>query len=170
MRIFGFLFLVLAFSFAAFGQNSKVKPKAETFTATAINGESFDTAELKGKVVLIAFWSTRCPICAAEIPKLNQLSADYKNRDVVFLGLTAENEGKVKSHLKKKPFDFNIIPNSFDMILKYADKDRDGNVTMGYPAYYLINQKGEIELKTNGYDKTPILDKQINRLLASGGK
>ena len=36
---------------------------------------------------------------------------------------------------------------------------------MGFPAYFLINQKGEIELKTSGYDKTATLDARINQLL-----
>ncbi len=51
------------------------------------------------------------------------------------------------------------------MILKFADRDDNGNLMIGYPAYYLINQKGEIELKTSGYNKSGMLDKQINRLL-----
>lgn len=168
MRLLIASFLTVLLTFSVFAQsNKRGKPQAQTFTVTSLEQKKFDLAEMKGKVVLLTFWSTRCPICASEIPKLNQIAASYKNKDVVFLGLSAENESKIKSHLKKKPFDFNIIPNSFDMVLKYADKDRDGNVAMGYPAYYLINQKGEIELKTNGYDKTVTIDKQINQLLTT---
>jgi len=53
------------------------------------------------------------------------------------------------------------------VVLKYADKDGDGNVAMGFPAHFLINQKGEIELKTSGFDKTEMLDSRISQLLAS---
>ncbi len=150
---------------AAFGQQSKAKPLAETFSATSLDGTLFNLAELRGKVVLISFWSTKCPICHSEIPKLNQLVQTYKNQNVVFLGLTMENPNKVEAYLKKRSFDFNILPNSFGVVLKYADKDGDGSVSMGFPAHFLINQKGEIELKTNGFDKTAMLDSQINRLL-----
>ncbi len=159
------LFLILAFSAAVFGQHSKAKPLAENFSAIALDGKSFDLAELKGKVVVLTFWSTKCPICHKEIPKLNQLVENYKDKAVVFLGLTMENSDKVKAYLKKTPFKFDILPNSFGVVLKYADKDGDGNVAMGFPAHYLINQKGEIELKTSGFDKTKILDVEINRLL-----
>jgi len=159
------LFLILAFSVAVFGQQPKAKPLAGTFSATALNGTTFDLAELKGKVVLLTFWSTKCPICHKEIPKLNQLVQTYKDKEVVFLGLTMENPNKVKPYLKKRSFDFDILPNSFGVVLQYADKDGDGNVTMGFPAHFLINQKGEIELKTSGFDKTEMLDARINRLL-----
>lgn len=166
MRLLTVLFLTFLFSFSAFAQSNKnSKPLAENFTATALDGKNFNLDEQRGKVVLITFWSTRCPICAAEIPKLNNLAASYKDKDVVFFGLTLENDQKVKSYLKKKPFNFNLLPNSFGILLKYADKDGDGKISMGYPAHFLINKKGEIELKTNGFDKTAMLDKQISKLL-----
>ncbi len=165
MRILTCLFLFLVISIACFGQQRKTKMTAENFIATSLDGQTFDLVALKGKVVLVTFWSTRCPICVSETPKLNELAASYKNRNVVFLGLTTDNADKASSFVKKKPFNFNILPNSFGILLKYADRDGDGNVMMGYPAYYLINQKGEIEFKTNGYDKKEKLASEINRLL-----
>lgn len=152
---------------AAFGQSSKTKPLAETFSAVSVDGTTFNLAELKGKVVMMTFWTTRCVICVEEIPKLNQLAANYKGKDVVFLGLTTDNETKVQSFIKKKTFNFNLLPNSFGILLKYAEKDKNGNLNMGYPAHFLINQQGEIELKTDGFDKTEMLDSNINRLLTS---
>ncbi len=165
MRVLICLLLISVFSVACFGQQRKTKTTAENFIATSLDGQTFDLAGLKGKVVLVTFWSTKCPICAAETPKLNQLAAAYKGGNVVFLGLTTDDSKKVTSFVKKKPFNFNLLPNSFGILLKYADKDGDGNVTMGYPAYYLINQKGEIDLKTNGSDKKEQIASEINRLL-----
>jgi peroxiredoxin len=141
------------------------KQLAENFSATTMDGETVELDSLKGKIVLITFWSTKCPICDSEIPKLNQMASSYKGKDVVFLGLTTDNPTRVESFLKVKPFNFNIIPSSFGVLLKYADRDRSGNIAMGYPAYFLVNQNGEIEIKDSGWDKTPKLNSQINRLL-----
>ena len=163
IKLFIGLCLILSLSFAAFAQ--KAKPMAGDFSVTSMQGKTFDLAELRGKVVLVTFWSTKCPICAAEIPKLNQLAKSYQGKEVIFLGLTMENADKVKEHLKKKPFDFNIIPNSFDVVLQYGDKDGDGKISMGFPAHFLVNQKGELELKTNGFDKTEMLNTRISQLL-----
>ncbi|HEY0429432.1 MAG TPA: TlpA disulfide reductase family protein [Pyrinomonadaceae bacterium] len=164
MKNLAVLFLILIFSCVAFAQK---KAFAENFSAVAMDGQTVELSSLRGKVVIISFWTTRCPICHEEIPKLNQLAAQYKNKNVVFLGLTTDNEEKVASYVKKNPFNFNLVPNSFGILLKYAEKDRAGNILMGYPAHFVINQEGEIELRTSGFDKTAKLDSEINRLLAS---
>ena len=165
MKILTGLCLILAFSITSFGQQSKSKPLAEIFSAISLDGQTFNLAELKGKVVVLTFWLTRCAICHSEIPKLNQLVKNYKDEEVIFLGLTMENEDKIAAYLKKTSFNFNILPNSFGVVLKYADKGSGGTINMGFPAHFLINQKGEIELKTGGYDKTTMLDARINQLL-----
>jgi peroxiredoxin len=116
----------------------------------------------------MTFWSTKCAICVSEIPKLNQIVANYKEKDVVFLGLTTDNPSLVESFVRNRPFNFNLMPGSFGVLLKYADRDREGNLNMGFPAYFVINQQGEIELKASGWDKTAAVTSQVNRLLISG--
>jgi peroxiredoxin len=165
MRLFYCLILISACSLFAFGQKGKA---AENFSAADMNGQTVELESLKGKVVVLTFWSTRCAICHGEIPKLNQLAASYRGKDVVFLALTTENPLKVQNYLKERRFDFDIIPNSFGVLLKYADRDRTGNINMGFPTHFLINQDGAIELKTDGFDKTALLNIQIGRLLSSG--
>lgn len=162
MRKITILLFLLVFSLAAFGQK-----KAENFSAVSLDGQTFELENLKGKVVVLTFWSTHCAICQSEIPKLNKMSADFKDKDVVFLAPTLEDESKLTPFLKKNPFNFNILPNGFDIVLKYAERDRQGNLNMGYPAHFVINQIGEIELKTSGFDKTVQLNSTISKLLKS---
>ncbi len=162
MRKIIVLLFILVFTAAAFGQKNKA---AENFSAVSLDGQNFELQSLKGKVVLLTFWSSRCAICVSEIPKLNRMAEGFQGKDVVFLGLTMENETKVEPFLKKNPFHFHILPNSFGVVLKYADRDRQGNLDMGFPAHFLVNQAGEIELKTDGFDKTAQLNSAINRLL-----
>ncbi len=167
MRKISLILLLLTLSLAASGQH---KAPAEEFNAVSMDGKTFDLNELKGQVVAIAFWSTRCAICHAEIPKLNQLVASNRGKNVVFLAFTNENEARIQPYLAKKPFDYNVIPNSFGTLLKYAEKDKNGNINMPYPAYFLINQQGEIEFRANGWDKTEKLSSEITRLLNDPSK
>ena len=169
MRLFYLLALTFILSFAAFAQKSKTTT-AENFTATALDGTNIELKDLRGKVVLIEFFTTRCPICVAESPKVNAMAENFAGKDVVFLALTTENADKIKEYLKKKPTVFTVIPNSFDILLKYADKDTDGRVTLPTPSYYLINQTGEIVYHSNGFDKTPRLTNEITRLLGNQSK
>jgi peroxiredoxin len=97
---------------------------------------------------------------------MNKLATRYKGQPVVFLALTMDNESKVSSYLKSNEFDFTIVPNSFGAVLQYADRDRTGNIAMGFPAYYLIDQNGIVRFRSSGWDKTPDVDSQIGRLLA----
>ncbi len=167
MRFLAGLIFTLITAIAISGQQSLQKgTAAPEFTAQTLTGRQLSTKDLQGKVIVLTFWSTRCEICHVEMPKLNQVAERYRGKDVVFIAATMEGEAKIEPYLRKTPFSFDIVPNSFGIVLKYADMDRSGNINMGFPAYYVINKKGLIEHRSNGWDKTAYLDSQIGRLLA----
>jgi peroxiredoxin len=156
-------------AFAAFGQQ-KVGTTADNFNGTTLEGKDFYLEDFRGKVVVMNFWSTKCPICHSEIPKLNKLTEKYAGKDVVFMGLTMNNETVINLYLQKSPFKFTIVPNSLGVLLKYADRDSKGNEVMAFPAFFIINQAGELTYKSNGGDKSGKIDSEINRLLASAAE
>ena len=162
-----FTLLVIA-STAAFAQQA-LRPgqQAPEFSGQALDGTMYDLQQLQGKVVVLTFWSTRCQICHEEIPNLNRVADRYRGKDVIFLAVTMENEAKVEPYIKRNPFNFTIMPNSFGVFLKYADKDRSGNINMGFPAHFLIKRDGTIALRTEGWDKAANLDTQISKLLSA---
>src|SRR6476619_2515504 len=168
MRLLSIVVLSLTIAVSAFGQQSlTIGSAAPDFAAAGMDGKTYNLSQLQGKVVLITFWSTRCAICHSEIPKLNQVVERYRGKDVVFLAVTMDNEDKVSPYLQKTPFNFNILPNSFGIFLKYADKDAGGNINMGFPAHFLLDRHGAIKLRTDGWDKTANIDQQISRALES---
>ena len=160
-----FLF-IFVFSIACFGQQ-KVGVTAQNFNGVSIKGDNVELDNLKGNVVVVTFWSTRCQICVSEMPKLNALVEKYKGKKVVFLGLTMNNDAMVNKFLKKKPFKFTILPNSFGVVLKYAARDSRGRLNMGFPAHFIVNQKGEVVLKTSGFKKSKKIDSTVGKLLVS---
>ena len=159
--------LLMASSLAFAQQALKPGQPAPEFAGQSLEGSLFDLQQLQGKVVVLTFWSTRCQICHEEIPNLNRVAERYRGKDVVFLAVTMDNEAKINPYLKRNPFNFNILPNSFGVMLKYADKDRSGNINMGFPAHFLIRRDGTIALRTEGWDKAANLDTQISKLLAA---
>ena len=168
MRFTFLLIFTLVFASLAAGQQ-QLRPgqAAPDFAAETLDGKFYNKQNLQGKVVVLTFWSTRCEICHSEIPNLNRVAERYRDKDVVFLAVTMDNESKISPYIKRNPFNFNILPNSFGVMLKYADKDRSGNINMGFPAHFLINRKGQIALRTDGWDKAANLDSQISRLLSA---
>ena len=169
MRIFPTILIALLLTVSSISGQQILKPgeTAPQFSGQSLDGTIYDLDQLHGKVVVLTFWSTRCAICHSEIPNLNRVAERYKGKDVVFLAVTMDNEAKVHPYIKRNPFNFHILPNSFGVMLKYADKDRSGNINMGFPAHFLISRKGTIALRTDGWDKAANLDSQISRLLSS---
>lgn len=61
-------------------------------------------SEIKGKVIVIEFWSTTCKGCVDSIPHINELSEKFKDK-VFFISATKEDEDKIKNFIKNKKID-----------------------------------------------------------------
>jgi len=55
---------------------------------------------LRGKLVVLEFWATWCDSCLEAQPHLNELAAQFKDRPVQFLFVTADAEKEVRRFLK----------------------------------------------------------------------
>lgn len=166
MRIFTILAMLAMCGISAVAQQ-QLKPgtSAPDFVAQTLDGKQVSLSDLNGKVVMMTFWSTKCAICHSEIPKLNQIATKYRDQGVVFLALSTESNAKIETYVRKNPFDFSIVPNSFGVLLKYADMDAGGRINIGFPAYFLVGKSGHIEVRDDGWDKSSKLGSQISKLL-----
>lgn len=166
MRLLSIIFLMLVVSIGALAQNSvKVGNAAPQFAAPATDGSYYDLASLRGRVVVLTFWSTKCEICRSEIPKLNGFISKFDESQVVFLAPTLENDQRLEPFLRSNPFKAHVLANSFGVLLQYADRDREGNLDMGFPAYFVIDQKGDLAYRSSGWDRTNELYSKITRLV-----
>src|SRR5205085_8656004 len=117
--------------------------------------------------VVLTFWSTRCIICQSEMPKLDQLMAKYSGKKVVFLSATPEDDSRVKYYLSLNAMHSIVLPNSFGMMLSFADRDAEGNVNIGYPAFFVLNANGVVQYRGSGYSKTTQVAATIDRVLGN---
>ena len=98
-----------------------------------INGNTINFNESKNKVVLVNLWATWCPPCIAEMPSLDKLYADYKDK-VDFYFVSNEKPEMLKSFLDKNNYQFNVhiaqsdYPEAFDV--------------SSIPRTYLIDKNG----------------------------
>ena len=77
-------------------------PKGLSFRT--IDGKVQSLDDLRGKVVVLHFWSTTCPTEVVAEPKLNALSAEFAAKGVVMLGVAA-NANEIGSAPDAKEFD-----------------------------------------------------------------
>jgi peroxiredoxin len=55
-------------------------------------GETFDIQSLRGKVVLVEFWGTRCQPCIADFPALKRIYGKYSERGFEIVGICLNSE------------------------------------------------------------------------------
>jgi thiol-disulfide isomerase/thioredoxin len=68
----------------------------ETVTMKDLDGKALSFKELRGKVVILHFWSDRCPAEAHGDPVTKSLEKTYAGKDVVILGV-ASNQNELGS-------------------------------------------------------------------------
>jgi len=108
------------------------------FSMRSIDGDSIEMSATKGKVVVLNFWSIDCRPCIAEMPGMNELVDDYKNKDVVFLAMTWETEKRIRNDFFPKfKFDFIIVPDVMPLITRIWGS--------GFPTTYIIDKDGIIQ-------------------------
>ncbi len=132
------------------GKSEAIGTDAFSFSATDINGNEYSLNSLKGKIIVMNFWFVECKPCVMEMPELNKLVENYKNKDVVFLGFATNDKAKIDSFLKKKNFSYNIIPSSKKIAAEYK--------VSGYPTHIIIDENSKIVYSTSGLSSTTISD------------
>lgn len=119
------------------------KKMAPAFNVTALSGRSYDPASLRGKVVVLNFWFIGCGPCKAEMPGLNQLVAEFKEQDVVFLAFALDPTEDLRDFLKKTPFNYEVIADAGKLI------ESNFSIT-SFPTHIIINRNGAIEATMTG--------------------
>lgn len=112
-------------------------PQAIEFTATAMDGKTFDGASLRGKIVLMDFWAVWCAPCVSAVPKLNHLQEELSSLNFEVIGM-AVNSGPladVRSFASQHGMEYRVLVGDDEMPYRYD--------VIGYPTYLLIDQHGD---------------------------
>lgn len=71
-----------------------------------LNGKQVKVSDFRGKWIIVNYWATWCPPCAAEIPELNAFHKKHQASDAVVLGINIEKEDI--AYVKEFAADFKI--------------------------------------------------------------
>ncbi len=138
--------------------------------ATAwINSKPLTRAELKGKVVLVDFWTYSCINCLRAIPYVRAWAEKYKDHGLVVIGVHAPEFAFEKDlgNVQRAVKDLNIrYPVALDADLKIWQAFNN----QYWPAHYFIDAEGRIRAHHFGegeYDKSEAI---IQQLLKEAGQ
>ena len=110
---------------------------AKDFDLALFNGQTLRLSELKGQVIVLNFWTPSCPTCRAEIPILENMWQEYKDKGVTFVGIS----GIIDSEKHAKTF----IENNG--VTYHVGRDETGEIAQNYraltlPTTFIIDRNG----------------------------
>ena len=146
----GLVILALAFG-VVWLQSSKYEPlvvgkSAPDFSLPDLQGKTQRLSDYRGKVVFLNFWATWCKPCKEEMPSMQVLWENLKNRDFVMLAVSMDRVTTTKdipSFVESLKLSFPILTDSWGQTdMRYK--------LMGVPETYIIDQNGVLREKVIG--------------------
>ena len=104
-------------------------------TIEQLNGEMLSFNDLIGNIVVVNWWQTTCGPCIVEMPGLNKLVEQYKEKDIVFIAIAHNNKEDVARFLDSREFDYIQTLANNDAVELFGDS---------YPVHLIINPEGKI--------------------------
>ena len=137
-----------------------------TGISTWFNSRPLNIADLRGKVVLVDFWTYGCVNCVNTLPHVTELYAKYRDRGLVVVGVhTPEfpferSAANVQAALKRHGITYPVA------------QDNDSRTWNAYrnqywPAQYIIDRSGRIVFQHAGEGRYDEIDRTIAQLLSA---
>lgn len=152
----GYLAIMLALGFAIYyyvlspnGALNKTSTDYSKLSTQALfagnlsnpDGVSQDFNQYKGKIIVLNFWATWCPPCREEMPELSELYTEYKNKNVVVLGVAVDELTLVKEFAVASPVSYPLFAAENEGMELGSNLGNDKGVL---PYTVIINHNGEI--------------------------
>jgi peroxiredoxin len=138
--------------------------QAPDFKLNDLNGNSYQLSEFKGKAVLLNVWASWCKPCQAEMPALQNIYEQYKDKNIVFLAVNSTRQDSL-SDVTNFVNNYNL---TFPVLLDY-----DGSVSNTFhiqalPTTFFINPNGIIqEIIIGGPMSEALLEIRIKEIIGN---
>jgi peroxiredoxin len=140
------IFLVLSILFVTIACKEKEKPfplpkpgsAAIDFTCQDLKGQTWSLDKIKGKIVLLRFWTDWCPYCRYEMPVIENYYRKFNRDGFVVLAVNVKQSPQVAEAFAAQ------LDVTFPILI-----DGDGKVAQSYgiysiPTNFLIDRQGII--------------------------
>jgi thiol-disulfide isomerase/thioredoxin len=147
---------------------------APSFRLETPTGRPVDLGSFRGKAVLVEFFATWCPHCAAEAPHLRTISESLPNRRYAFVSVNADGEDAASVlayHIYfGLPFPALLDPSSHPGT--FHDPGSPGPVSKAYrvasyPTFYVLDSRGRIVWAGTGEQPDALLRAELRKAAAA---
>jgi len=131
-----------------------------------LNSAPLNIADLRGKVVLVDFWTYGCINCAHTLPHVTKLYDTYKDKGLVVVGVHApefpfeKSTSNVEAALKRFGIKYPVAQdNDFATWNAYHNQY--------WPAQYIVDPNGKIVFEHAGEGQYDEIERTIKNLLST---
>jgi peroxiredoxin len=113
---------------------------APDFTLKDLNGQTHSLKSFRGRITVVAFISTQCPISNNYNERMRTIAQDYNKENVAFVGINSnftESRAEIKSHAGKNKLAFPILKDE-------GNKVADAFGALRTPEIFVIDPEGAI--------------------------
>ena len=126
-----------------------------SISGSDIRGDSVSLAKLKGKIVLICFWTNSC--CGDNVKELQSLYRKYESKGLAVLAINEMDAKKdVQSFAKTNGLTFTILTDENSELLKQYQ-------VFAFPTYYIVDRNGVLRQRILGEIQSGKLEELILR-------
>ncbi len=112
-----------------------------------LNSPPLKLADLKGKVVVLDFWSVYCGPCRKLLPHLAALYEKHKKAGLVVIGVSIDPKADVEAFLKKHPIPY---PIAIDKVVEGEEQTAKAYGVVAIPTVWVIGRDGTVAWKGPG--------------------
>ena len=137
--------------------------------ATWFNSAPLATPQLRGKVVLVDFWTYSCINCIRTLPHVRAWAEKYRDRGLVVIGVHTPEFGfekdtvNISKAVERFKLDFPIAVDSERRIWTTFRND-------AWPVFYLADAQGRVRARLSGEGNYDQAERAIQSLLAEAGQ
>ena len=137
--------------------------RAPAFELHTLEGDLVRSEDLKGRVLVLDFWSVTCPPCLKALPELSQVAKRFADAPVTVLGIHMQGgprwRGAVSAEVANMRLGFPVL------------MDEGGHVSEAYkirvmPTTVLVDKRGRIRKVWRGATDISRFEAEIRRALA----
>lgn len=149
----------------------RMAPDASATSADALfeatfpdaDGKPQPLAQWRGRPLLVNFWATWCPPCVEEMPDLQRVREEYRDRGVEVIGLGIDSAEKIQAFRSKHQLTLPLLVAG----VGGSDLNRElGNRAGVLPFSVLIGADGRVRERHVGQVKPEQLRRWFDRALA----
>lgn len=112
-----------------------------------LDGSTFKLSDFRGKILVVDFWQTNCAPCLRLIPKLANLSRQYRDKGVEVVGLTSDeksDQSNIVKFLKRAGADYTIGYDNRLVSSAFLKGTEDETGAPPIPQVFVLSREGRV--------------------------